>query len=109
MMLDWKQSLILTVVMAAVTMGLRFLPFAVFRKKTPKAVLYFGQVLPYAVMGMLVVYCLKDVSVMHGSHGIPEAISIALVAGLHIWKKNTLLSMVAGTLCYMVLIQFVFV
>ena len=108
MMLDWKQSLILTVVMAAVTMGLRFLPFAVFRKKTPKAVLYFGQVLPYAVMGMLVVYCLKDVSVISGTHGIPEAISIALVAGLHIWKKNTLLSMVAGTLCYMVLVQCVF-
>ena len=108
MMLDWKQSLVLTVVMAVVTMGLRFLPFAMFRKKTPKAVLYFGQVLPYAVMGMLVVYCLKDVSVMHGSHGIPEAISIALLAGLHIWKKNTLFSMVAGTLCYMVLVQFVF-
>ena len=108
MMLDWKQSLVLTVVMAVVTMGLRFLPFAMFRKKTPKAVLYFGQVLPYAVMGMLVVYCLKDVSVISGTHGIPEAISIALVAGLHIWKKNTLLSMVAGTLCYMVLVQFVF-
>ena len=59
-------------------------------------------------MGMLVVYCLKDVSVVSGSHGIPEAISIALVAGLHIWKKNTLLSMVAGTLCYMALVQFVF-
>lgn len=108
MMLDWKQSLILVAVMAVVTMGLRFLPFAVFRKKTLKAVLYFGQVLPYAVMGMLVVYCLKDVSVVSGSHGIPEAISIALVAGLHIWKKNTLLSMVAGTLCYMALVQFVF-
>ena len=108
MMLDWKQSLILVAVMAVVTMGLRFLPFAVFRKKTPKAVLYFGQVLPYAVMGMLVVYCLKDVSVVSGSHGIPEAISIALVACLHIWKKNTLLSMVAGTLCYMALVQFVF-
>lgn len=108
MMLDWKRSLILVAVMAVVTMGLRFLPFAVFRKKTPKAVLYFGQVLPYAVMGMLVVYCLKDVSVVSGSHGIPEAISIALVAGLHIWKKNTLLSMVTGTLCYMALVQFVF-
>ncbi len=108
MMLDWKRSLILVAVMAVVTMGLRFLPFAVFWKKTPKAVLYFGQVLPYAVMGMLVVYCLKDVSVVSGSHGIPEAISIALVASLHIWKKNTLLSMVAGTLCYMALVQFVF-
>lgn len=108
MMLDWKQSLILVAVMAVVTMGLRFLPFAVFRKKTPKAVLYFGKVLPYAVMGMLVVYCLKDVSLTSGSHGLPEAISIALVAGLHIWKKNTLLSMLAGTLCYMALVQFVF-
>ncbi len=108
MVLDWKQSLLLVAVMAVVTMGLRFLPFAVFRRKTPKPVLYFGKVLPFAVMGMLVVYCLKDVSLTSGSHGIPEATSIALVAGLHIWKKNTLLSMVAGTLCYMALVQFVF-
>ena len=97
--------------MAAVTAALRFLPFFLLggRRRTPAFVSYLGRVLPYAIMGMLVVYCLKDVSITGGSHGIPEAISIALVAGLHLWKKNTLLSMVAGTLCYMVLIQFVFV
>lgn len=108
-MIDWKWALAMTAVMAAVTMGLRFLPFVVFHKHVPKAVLYFGKVLPFATMGMLVVYCLKDVSILHGSHGIPEAISIALTAGLHLWKKNVLLSMVAGTLCYMALVQFVFV
>jgi len=102
-------ALIITVV-ALVTAGLRFLPFLIFgeNKATPPLVAYLGQVLPFAIMGMLVVYCLKDVSITSGSFGIPELIGCATVALLHIWKRNTLLSIGAGTVCYMLLVQLVF-
>ena len=96
-------------VAALVTIIIRALPFLVFQKSTPEPVLYLGRVLPYAVMGMLVVYCLKDVTPFTGSHGMPELIACLLVFVLHKWKHNTLLSMVAGTVCYMVLVQRVFV
>ena len=88
----------------------RFLPFLFFPagKPTPKYIQYLGTVLPPAVFGLLVVYCLKDVSLFAGSHGIPEMISIAVVTGLHIWKRQMLLSIAGGTLCYMLLVQFVF-
>ena len=88
----------------------RFLPFLVFPagKPTPKYIRYLGTVLPSAVFGLLVVYCLKDVSLFAGSHGIPEMISIAVVAGLHLWKRQMLLSIAGGTLCYMLLVQLVF-
>ena len=88
----------------------RFLPFLVFPagKPTPKYIQYLGTVLPSAVFGLLVVYCLKDVTLFAGSRGIPEMISIAAVAGLHIWKRQMLLSIAGGTLCYMLLVQFVF-
>ena len=96
-------------VMALVTAGLRFLPFVLLRgKQTPPFVAYLGKVLPFAIMGMLVVYCLKDISVIRAPFGIPEAVGCATVAGLHIWKRNTLLSIGAGTVIYMLLIQFVF-
>ena len=97
-------------VMALVTAGLRFLPFFIFgeNRKTPPLISYLGRVLPYAIMGMLVVYCLKDVSVISAPFGIPEAIGCAVVALLHIWKRNTLLSIGAGTVCYMLLVQLVF-
>ena len=108
-MINVSQSLILIATMAVVTALIRFLPFILFSKNTPKPVLYLGNVLPYAIIAMLVIYCLKDVSVFKGSHGIPEFISIALVAVLHKWRKNTLLSILTGTICYMLLIQFVFV
>lgn len=95
---------------ALVTAGLRFLPFLIFRenRKTPPLVTYLGQVLPFAIMGMLVVYCLKGVTLTSAPYGIPEAIGCAVVALLHIWKRNTLLSIGAGTVCYMLLVQFVF-
>lgn len=70
--------------------------------------LYLSGVLPYAIMGMLVVYCLRNVNIFSGSHGIPELLACLLVAGLHVWKKNTLLSIAAGTVCYMILVQAVF-
>lgn len=103
-------SALLIAVMALVTAGLRFLPFLVFgeNRKTPPLVAYLGQVLPFAIMGMLVVYCLKDVSFTAAPFGLPEIVGCAVVTLLHIWKRNTLLSIGAGTLCYMLLVQFVF-
>lgn len=97
-------------VMAVVTAALRFLPFLVFPgdKKRPRIITYLGTVLPYGVMGMLVVYCLKNVSVTVWPHGIPELLAVAAVVGLHLWRKNTLLSIFGGTAFYMVLVQLVF-
>lgn len=97
-------------VAALVTMALRFLPFLIFgeNQKTPTVVAYLGRVLPYSIMGMLVVYCLKDIRFTAAPFGIPEAIGCAVVALLHFWKRNTLLSIGAGTVCYMLLMQFVF-
>ena len=97
-------------VIALVTATLRFLPFLLFgeNRKTPPIVTYLGKVLPYAIMGMLVVYCLKGISLTAVPHGLPEIIGCALVTLLHIWKRNTLLSIGAGTVCYMLLVQFVF-
>ena len=93
------------------TMLTRFLPFLVFGggKETPKYIQYLGKILPAAVFGLLVVYCLKDVSVLSGSHGIPEAISILVVVFLHFWKRQMLLSIAGGTVCYMLLTQIVFI
>jgi len=102
---------ILTIaVCALVTAALRFLPFLIFgeNRKTPPIIAYLGQVLPYAIMGMLVVYCLKDMSFVSAPFGIPEIIGCAVVAGLHVWKRNTLLSIGAGTVAYMLLVQLVF-
>ncbi|MCC8080139.1 MAG: branched-chain amino acid transporter permease [Oscillospiraceae bacterium] len=92
------------------TMLTRFLPFLLFPagKETPKYVRYLGSVLPAAVFGLLVVYSLRGVSVLTGSHGLPELISIAVVATLHLWKKQMLLSIAGGTICYMLLVQFIF-
>lgn len=103
-----KQAALIVAVVSLVTIALRYLPFFVFGSKPPKPIQRLGKVLPYASMGMLVVYCLKDVSIVDAPHGLPELIAGAVVIGLHLWKKNTLLSIVAGTVCYMVLVQFVF-
>ncbi len=88
----------------------RFLPFAVFSSKrpTPKYIQYLGNVLPGAIFSMLVVYCLRNVEIVSGSHGIPELISIMVTIGLHLWKKQMLISIAGGTICYMLLIQLVF-
>ena len=108
--MDKLPAILLIAVTALVTIGLRFLPFLIFgeNRKTPAAIAYLGQVLPYAIMGMLVVYCLKDMRLTAAPFGIPEAIGCALVATLHVWKRNTLLSIGAGTVCYMLLVQLVF-
>lgn len=97
-------------VIAAVTAALRFIPFAVFsaNRKTPKIIVYLGKCLPYAIMAMLVVYCLKSVSMLAAPFGLPELIGVLVVVLLHIWKRNTLLSIAVGTACYMMLVQIVF-
>lgn len=104
------QQFITIAVIVLGTMSTRFLPFLLFPadKPTPAYVRYLGRVLPPAVFGLLVVYGLKDVSLLSGSHGLPEAMAIAVVVGLHLWKRQTLLSIAAGTVCYMLLVQFVF-
>ena len=98
----------LVAVMSLVTVLLRFLPFMVFRKKVPAYVAYLGRVLPAAIIGMLVIYCLKDTKVTAAPFGAPELISGALVVMLQAWKRNTLLSILGGTAAYMLLVQLVF-
>jgi branched-subunit amino acid transport protein AzlD len=102
---------IITIAMVVLgTMLTRFLPFIIFPsgKPTPIYIQYLGRVLPSAVIGLLVIYCFKDVSLLSGSHGIPEFIAVAVVALLHFWKKNMLLSIAIGTIVYMILVQLVF-
>ncbi len=102
---------IITIAMVILgTLITRFLPFIIFPagKPTPKYIQYLGRFLPSAVFGLLIIYCLKDVSIFTGSHGIPEAISIAVVVLLHLWKRQMLLSIAGGTICYMLLVQLVF-
>ena len=92
------------------TMLTRFLPFLLYpeHKKVPDYIVYLGQVLPGAIFGMLVIYCLKDVRLLTGSHGMPEFISIGVVVILHLWKRQMLISIAGGVICYMVLVQMFF-
>ena len=102
---------IITIAMVVLgTMITRFLPFLIFPagKETPKYIQYVGKVLPAAVFGLLVVYCLRSEDLVSGSHGLPEAVSIALVIALHLWKRQMLLSIAGGTVCYMLLVQLAF-
>ena len=102
------RSALLVVIMAAVTMLLRFLPFWVFHEKTPPYISYLGRVLPPAIIGMLVVYCLKDVSINAFPFGLPELIAAASVVGMQVWKRNAVASILTGTVIYMLLVQLVF-
>lgn len=108
--MDIMHSLMLIAVVSICTIFLRAVPFLIFgrKKEVPAAVRYLGNVLPPAIMAVLVVYCLRGISFVSGNHGIPEIVSVFLVAVLHIWKKNILLSIGLGTVCYMVLVQLVF-
>lgn len=92
------------------TMITRFLPFFVFPagKPTPKYIQYLGRVLPGAIFGMLVIYCLRNVSLFSGNHGIPEILGITVVVLLHLWKRQMLLSIAGGTVFYMLLVQTIF-
>ena len=98
-------------VCAAATMLTRFLPFLIFSSRDlqpPEVVRYLGRVLPAAIFGMLIVYCLKNATPLSGSHGIPEALALLVTMGLHRWRHQTLLSIAGGTLCYALLVQLVF-
>nr|WGD91642.1 branched-chain amino acid transporter AzlD [Bacillus subtilis] len=111
MTMTMTQQMITIAMVVLGTMLTRFLPFMIFPsgKPTPKYVQYLGKVPPSAVIGLLVIYCLKDVSLLSGSHGIPELVGAVLaVVLLHLWKKNMLLSIAGGTVVYMVLVQLVF-
>ena len=103
-------SFLIILVVALTTFATRVIPFLVFPKgkEIPKTVQYLGKVLTPAVIGMLVVYCLKNTPVREAPHGIPELIAVAVVAGLHVWKRKNLLSIGVGTVLYMFLIQVVF-
>ena len=109
-MSDNAYAMVLILTMMAGTMATRFLPFLLLgdKQQTPPFIRYLGQVLPYAIMGMLVVYCLKGVSVTQLSSLVPAALGVGITAGLHLWKHNTLISIIGGTVCYMILVQVVF-
>ena len=107
--MDKLHAAALVAVIAAVTIALRFAPFLLLRgRETPRFIAYLGRVLPYAIMGMLVVYCLRGTAFTNVSNWLPQLISVAVVVGLHIWKRNTLLSIIAGTAIYMILVQVAF-
>lgn len=103
-------NVLLVAVMALITIFLRFLPFLLFggTKRTPPFVAYLGKTLPYAVMGMLVMYCLRHVDLVAAPNGAPELIACAIVVALHLWKRSTLLSIAGGTASYMLMVQFLF-
>lgn len=104
------QAAVLIAVMAVVTFILRFLPFVLFSKdrQMPSVVVYLGDVLPMAVMGMLVVYCLRNISLLNSPFGMPEMLSCLVVVVLQRWKRNSLISILSGTITYMVLIRVLF-
>lgn len=106
-----KESLGIILLVAAVTLATRAAPFLIFRdhEKTPKFINYLGKVLPFAIMGMLIVYCLKGSSFTAYPYALPELIAVAAVILLHLWKRNNLVSICGGTAVYMILVQFVFV
>jgi len=108
----------MTLVQQIITIGLcslatvltRFLPFLIFsgKRELPKFIRYVGNALPPAIFGLLVVYCLKGVSVIQFSYGIPELIAIVVVISVHLWQRKMLLSISVGTVAYMLLVQLVF-
>jgi branched-subunit amino acid transport protein AzlD len=104
------QQIVIVAIIALGTMLTRFLSFLIFpaNKPTPKAIRYLGKALPAAVFGLLIIYCLKNVNLLGGSHGLPELIAIIAVVALHLWKRQMLLSIAGGTVLYMVLVQIIF-
>ena len=104
-----RQVLISIVIISLVTIALRALPFILLKgKKTPAWIEYMGRVLPFAIIGMLVVYCLKGISFTNPAGFAPALIATAVVVLSYVWKQNTLLSIISGTVIYMILVQFVF-
>ena len=108
--IDTTHALLTVIVIGAVNLLLHFLPDLLFsgKRKTPRFLIVLGEALPHAVMGMLIVYCLRNVSVTSAPYGIPELIACVITAALHFWRHNSLLSIGCGVACYMLLVQFVF-
>ncbi|MBR0596887.1 branched-chain amino acid transporter permease [Sinanaerobacter chloroacetimidivorans] len=110
MTLSVGYSLLIIFVIASITFALRAAPFLLFSRtgRTPKVITYLGNALPPAVMGMLIIYCLRNVDFFSRPFGIPEGIAVLAVIFLHLWRKNNLLSILGGTVIYMVLVQLIF-
>ena len=108
--MSFGEQIIIIFMVVLGTVLIRFILFILFstKKSTPQYIRYLGNFLPSAVFGLLIIYCLKDVSIVTGSHGLPEAISIVFVIILHLWKRQMLISIAGGTICYMALVQYVF-
>ncbi len=104
------QSVLFFGIISLTTILIRILPFILFpeNRETPKYITYLGKVLPYTIIGMLVIYCLKDISFTAAPFGLPEIIAIGAIIALHLWKSNTFLSIGTGTILYMLLVQFIF-
>lgn len=104
------RALIMIIIMGAATFATRIVPVLIFgrKDKVPEFILYLGRTVPYTAMGLLIVYCLKDVSLLSGTHALPEIISLAVVTATYFWKRNTVASVALGTVCYMMLVQKVF-
>lgn len=109
-MTDSRHAMIVIVAMGLAVLATRIMPVLIFGRgeKVPEYILYLGRVVPYTAMGLLIVYCLRDVPVFESPHGLPEIISLAVVTATYLWKRNTILSVVIGTVLYMFLVQSVF-
>lgn len=108
---DYTHALIIMLVMGGCVILTRVLPVVIFGRSAqiPEFILYLGKVIPYTAMGLLIVYCFRDISILGGTHGLPELIAMAVVVASYLWKRNTIVSVVLGTAVYMVLLQMVFV
>lgn len=105
-----NHAALVILIMGLITLATRLLPVLIFGRgeKVPDYILYLGNVVPFTAMGLLIVYCLKDVSVVESPHGLPELVALAVVSGSYLWRRNTILSVVIGTVVYMMLVQMVF-
>lgn len=106
-MTDTRHAMIVIVVMGLAVLATRIVPVLIFGRgeKVPEFILYLGRVVPYTAMGLLIVYCLRDVPVLDSPHGLPEILSLAVVTVTYLWKRNTIFSVVTGTVLYMFLVQ----
>ena len=109
-MANLDHAMLVILVMGIVTLATRILPVLIFGqgKKVPDYILYLGKVVPYTAMGLLIVYCLKDMSLFASSHALPELLALAIVSGTYLWKRNTIFSVVIGTAVYMLMVQRIF-
>lgn len=109
-MTDYRHAMIVIAGMGLAVLATRIVPVLIFGRgeKVPEFILYLGRVVPYTAMGLLIVYCLRDVPVLDAPHGLPEILSLAVVTVTYLWKRNTILSVVIGTALYMFLVQSVF-